>query len=228
MRRYRITLEGIGPGVNHLRRMHWRQIANERRVQRLEAWAMAQPHVIQRRGEGRGPIPFARLTITLVYPVGASRLDPDSAAISCKGGVDGLVDAGLLGDDTYKRVEYAPVRYVAGERRQTVIEVEEVKEAGGGDDKRGGRGAWAREVEGRLGHTVDGQRPDAGPGRGRAAYQCETCGAQVVVNVETGPAGGWAAVRSCALLAVERDERAADDAERAARWRKAEGKKNAG
>jgi len=125
-RRYTITLEGIGPGVNHLRRMHWRQIAKERRIQRWEAWAMAQPHVIRRRGEGRGPIPFARLTITLVYPVGAPRLDPDAAAISCKGGVDGLVGASLLEGDSYRHVEYMPVRYQTGERRQTVIEIEEI------------------------------------------------------------------------------------------------------
>lgn len=126
VRRYTITLEGIGPGTNHLRRMHWRQIATERRIQRLEAWAMAQPHVIHRRALGLGPIPFARVSITLVSPAGTHRLDPDAGLVSVKGHVDGLVDAHLLRGDTYEHVEYAPVRYVTGERRQTVIEVEEI------------------------------------------------------------------------------------------------------
>lgn len=80
--------------------------------------------------------------------------------------------------------------------------------------------AVASGVSRRQGHTFDAQRSYAGPDSGMVAYQCGVCNAQLVVNAETGAAGGWAAARSCAALVAEREAREADETARAVRWTK--------
>jgi Holliday junction resolvase RusA-like endonuclease len=101
------------------KRLHHMQVYLAKRDAKNEAIAL----VLQ---EGRPDHPYetAHLTITWVAK-DKRRRDPDNLFASMKPYIDGLVEAGLIADDSAMHVSYT-LRYERGDADNTVIEVEEI------------------------------------------------------------------------------------------------------
>ena len=76
--------------------------------------------------KGRPKVPFneAHITITWVAK-DKRRRDIDNLFSSMKAYIDGLVEGGLLADDSAEAVSYS-LQYVRGTRDNTIIEVEKI------------------------------------------------------------------------------------------------------
>lgn len=103
-----ILLEGLPPTPNQLIRMHWAQVAKEKKRWRTMTYYQARSL--------RPQTPYRHVELTVVR--GSSRgTDLDNVLAAVKPIIDGLVDAGILADDCPKVVqriipmwEKAPIR----------------------------------------------------------------------------------------------------------------------
>ena len=79
--------------------------------------------------QGRPAVPYQRAHITITWVAkDRRRRDPDNLFASMKSYIDGLVEVGLIEDDSATHVSYT-LKYERGETDNTIIEVEE-KEIG--------------------------------------------------------------------------------------------------
>lgn len=107
----------LAPPLTANLRLHWRaRHARTKRVRHAVAWGV----------RALGPIRAARLTVTLHYAPGDSRRrDPSNLMPTQKAAVDGLVDAGLVPDDTPEFVfEHVPVIHPGPGPRRLWLEIE--------------------------------------------------------------------------------------------------------
>jgi Holliday junction resolvase RusA-like endonuclease len=100
------------------KRLHHMQLYAAKRDAKDEAIAL----VLQ---QGRPAHPYERAHITITWVAkDKRRRDPDNLFASMKPYIDGLVEAGLIEDDSAMHVSYT-LRYERGDKDNTVIEVEE-------------------------------------------------------------------------------------------------------
>lgn len=107
-----------GPPLNHNQRLHWRHKAELTKLVRVRSKIAATNSRI-------GRCQF--LTVTLHYQPGDNRRmrDPMNLTASSKPAIDGLVDAGLVPDDTDEFVhETTPVIHLGPGQRRLWLEVE--------------------------------------------------------------------------------------------------------
>ena len=81
--------------------------------------------LVKELGVPKEPMQKARIDITFVAS-DKRRRDLDNLFASMKPYIDGLVEVGLLWDDSADRVTYA-IRYELGEKPNTIISIQEVK-----------------------------------------------------------------------------------------------------
>jgi crossover junction endodeoxyribonuclease RusA len=112
-----IDLVNDRPPLNANDRMHWRQkAALTKRVRETTAW----------RVKALGIPPARHLTVQLHYAPGdkRKRRDPANLCATSKPAIDGLVDAGLVPDDTPEWVtELMPVIDTAPQPRRLWLEI---------------------------------------------------------------------------------------------------------
>ena len=72
------------------------------------------------------PFQKAHITITFVAKDGVRR-DIDNLFAAMKGYIDGIVDAGVIEDDSALNVSYT-IRYERGEKANTIIDIERNRE----------------------------------------------------------------------------------------------------
>ena len=105
--------------LNPNKRLHHMQLYRAKRQAKDEAMAL----VLE---QGRPDIPYEKAHITITWVAkDKRRRDPDNLFASMKPYIDGLVEAGLIADDSAMHVSYT-LRYERGEKDNTVIEVDEV------------------------------------------------------------------------------------------------------
>jgi crossover junction endodeoxyribonuclease RusA len=76
--------------------------------------------------QGKPSRPYERAHITITWVAkDKRRRDTDNLFSSMKAYIDGLVEVGLLTDDSADRVSYT-LRYEQGDKANTIIEVEEI------------------------------------------------------------------------------------------------------
>ena len=100
------------------KRLHYMQLYKAKRNAKDEAMAL-----VLRQGRPAVPYQQAHITITWVAK-DKRRRDPDNLFASMKPYIDGLVNVGLIVDDSATHVSYT-LRYERGEKDNTIIEVEE-------------------------------------------------------------------------------------------------------
>jgi len=109
--------QGVPP-LNHNQRLHWREEAARKKVVRQAVRVAATNARVGR---------CTRLTVTLNYQPGdeVRKRDPMNLTASSKPAIDGLVDAGLVPDDTDVYVhEQTPVIHYGPGRRRLWLTVE--------------------------------------------------------------------------------------------------------
>ena len=100
-------------------RMHHMQLYRAKRQAKDEAMAL----VLE---QGRPDIPYEKAHITITWVAkDKRRRDPDNLFASMKPYIDGLVEAGLIADDSAMHVSYM-LWYERGEKDNTIIEVKEI------------------------------------------------------------------------------------------------------
>jgi hypothetical protein len=121
-RHYVITVPSHPLSANQRRRATWPQVYRAGKVFRDAVAWQARTLVV-----GAPPLEHAHVVATLVYKRKPFR-DPDSAVISCKELVDGLVCGGILVDDSadHMRLE---VRQEVGLARRVELSITEEQEA---------------------------------------------------------------------------------------------------
>ena len=103
------------------RRLHFMQLYRAKKDAKDEAMALVLEH-----GAPTEPIQKAHITITWVAK-DKRRRDPDNLFASMKPYIDGLVEGGLIVDDSAAHVSYT-LRYEHGDTDNTIIEVEEIQQ----------------------------------------------------------------------------------------------------
>lgn len=120
-----IVIPGRPPNPNRTRRYHWRVRHRSDREWRTAARVHAL-HVLGR--EWSGPMTRARLEVIHVVPTKARR-DPDNLAAGIKASLDGMVDAGVIADDSDRVLVVIThrIEHVKGvtETRYTFVEEED-------------------------------------------------------------------------------------------------------
>ncbi|MDQ0062363.1 RusA family crossover junction endodeoxyribonuclease [Paenibacillus harenae] len=114
-----IKINNIPPTQNELRRMHFRQIAAEKKE-----WEHIIAIIV--REQGIRPVECVNMTYEFHFP-DKRRRDPDNYAASAKMLQDGLVKAGVLVDDNFEYVR--ELRITKGENSKhpfIIITLEEV------------------------------------------------------------------------------------------------------
>ena len=104
--------------LNPNKRLHHMQLYRAKRQAKDEAMALVYEH-----GRPGTPYEAAHITITWVAK-DKRRRDPDNLFASMKPYIDGLVEAGLIEDDSAMHVSYT-LKYELGEANNTIIEVKE-------------------------------------------------------------------------------------------------------
>ena len=105
--------------LNPNKRLHYMQLYAAKRDAKDEAIAL----VLE---QGRPDVPYEKAHITITWVAKDKRKrDPDNLFAAMKASIDGLVEAGLIEDDSAMHVGYT-LRYERGDADNTVIEVEEV------------------------------------------------------------------------------------------------------
>ena len=106
--------------LNPNKRLHHMQLYQAKRDAKDEAMAL----VLE---QGRPSTPYAKAHITITWVAkDKRRRDPDNLFASMKAYIDGLVEVGLIEDDSAMHVSYT-LRYERGEKDNTIIEVEELR-----------------------------------------------------------------------------------------------------
>jgi len=100
------------------KRMHWGELYRARRAAKDEAI-----YLVLEQGRPRCPISRAHITFTWVSHT-RRRRDMDNLLAASKATIDGLVEVGLIADDSAMHVSYT-LRYEIGEKDNTIILVEE-------------------------------------------------------------------------------------------------------
>ena len=104
--------------LNQNKRLHHMQLYRAKRQSKDEAMAL----VLE---QGRPDIPYEKAHITITWVAkDKRRRDPDNLFASMKPYIDGLVEAGLIADDSAMHVSYT-LKYELGEANNTIVEVEE-------------------------------------------------------------------------------------------------------
>ena len=94
MRKMRIELGHLpDPDLNPNKRHHYMKLARAKRDARVMAKALACEQV-------RPNPPFEKAHITITWIGNRRRRDPDNLFAAMKSYIDGLVDAGLIADDS--------------------------------------------------------------------------------------------------------------------------------
>ena len=122
---WRIVVEGIPPTPNRSRRQHWAQNGATAASWRMKAQNAAHECI----DEHGGVIPHLdKVRMVLwVCPKTRNRRDPDNALAACKPCIDGLVDAGILRDDSFDVVQELVVRrYMSPSGARIVFEIEDM------------------------------------------------------------------------------------------------------
>jgi len=105
--------------LNPNQRLHHMQLYRAKRDSKQEAIAL----VLQ---QGSPAVPYERANITVTWVAkDKRRRDFDNLFASLKATIDGLVEAGLIMDDSAAHVSYT-LRYERGDTDNTIIEVEEI------------------------------------------------------------------------------------------------------
>jgi hypothetical protein len=114
-RQYTLEVRGQPLGINQTRGLHWTRVARDRTVYR-DAFALLA------KQEHSGP-PFERahVSVTLVRRRGQSPLDPDNVYSRAKGPILGLVDAGVLAEESSA---YCDVQVHQEQGKERAIRVE--------------------------------------------------------------------------------------------------------
>ena len=103
------------------KRLHHRALAPIKRAAKDEmGWR------VKEQGVPKEPMQKARIDITFVAS-DKRRRDLDNLFSSMKAYIDGLVEVGLLWDDSADRVTYT-IRYELGEKPNTIINIQEVSD----------------------------------------------------------------------------------------------------
>lgn len=112
MRTWEIVLEGYDkPPLNQNQRYHWRKVHRLKKKLRLSTKLHIQNAGVPRL--------YGLVTVQLVWEVGDNRRrDRDNPMSSVKPCIDGMVDAGVVPDDSAELVTYKPVQIVnTGDKR---------------------------------------------------------------------------------------------------------------
>lgn len=113
----RLEIDDIPPSLNRWTHLHW---SKQRLIKQDWAWLIIAECLKEKCGRPR--YKFARVMITLVFPV-VRRRDIDNYAPKMI--MDGLVDSGIIQDD---RADWVKVQWEfgKGENRRTIIEIDEM------------------------------------------------------------------------------------------------------
>lgn len=104
--------------LNPNKRLHPMQLYAAKRNAKEEAIALVLK-------QGKPAVPYERATITITWVAkDKRRRDCDNLFAALKATIDGLVEAGLIVDDSAMHVSYA-LRYEHGDTNNTIIDVEE-------------------------------------------------------------------------------------------------------
>lgn len=107
------------PDLSPNKRLHYMRLHVAKHAAKEEAMAL----VLQ---QGRLDRPYEKAHITITWVAkDRRRRDPDNLFASMKAYIDGLVEAGLIEDDSAMHVSYT-LKYERGERDNTILEVEEI------------------------------------------------------------------------------------------------------
>ena len=105
--------------LNPNKRLHHMQLYRAKRQAKDEAMALVYEH-----GRPGTPYEAAHITITWVAK-DKRRRDPDNLFASMKPYIDGLVEAGLIEDDSAMHVSYT-LKYERGDADNTILGIEEI------------------------------------------------------------------------------------------------------
>jgi len=107
------------PNLSPNKRLHYMRVYTAKHAAKQESMAL----VLQ---QGRPAVPYQRAHITITWVAkDKRRRDLDNLFAQLKATLDGLVEVGLIEDDSATHVSYT-LRYERGEKDNTVIEVEEI------------------------------------------------------------------------------------------------------
>ena len=106
--------------LNPNKRLHYMKVYQAKRAAKDEAMLL-----VLAQGRPEQPYQKAHITITWVAK-DKRRRDVDNMFASMKAYIDGLVEVGLLADDSAMLVSYT-LRYERGTRDNTIINVEELR-----------------------------------------------------------------------------------------------------
>jgi len=104
--------------LNPNKRLHYMKVYQAKRDAKDEAMILAL-------AQGRPEKPYQKAHITITWVAkDKRRRDVDNMFASMKSYIDGLVDVGLLADDSASHVSYT-LNYQRGDKDNTIIEVKE-------------------------------------------------------------------------------------------------------
>lgn len=109
-----VQIVGHPPSPNRTRRQHWGQRSADTAKWRRVAYLTALQAL---RDSGRAddyPLTLAHVRITWVVTDNRRR-DPDNVIASCKPIIDGIVDAGVIPDDSFTVIKTLEVGSVRGQ-----------------------------------------------------------------------------------------------------------------
>ena len=107
--------------LNPNSRLHYMNVYRAKAAAKDEAIAM----VLQ---QGKPAVPYERANITVTWVAkDKRRRDFDNLFAALKATIDGLVEGGLIMDDSAAHVSYT-LRYEQGDTDNTIIEVEEIQQ----------------------------------------------------------------------------------------------------
>ena len=111
-----VTIDGIPPSPNEMRRAHWHT-----RSDQAESWRWTAKWVGIDAINRLGWTAPKRASVELVAVCATHlRRDPDNFVAACKPIIDGLVDAGVLSDDSFAVVASLSVRQEFASKRAAV------------------------------------------------------------------------------------------------------------
>lgn len=107
-----VALDGFPPTPNESRRRHWHENSDEAATWRYSAKMVA----LQALRESEYPKDFPLRKATLEVTVFGVRVDPDGCVAALKPVLDGIVDAGILKDDSWRTLDGLSIRHEDGPR----------------------------------------------------------------------------------------------------------------